>query len=101
MATVFINGEETLVIQDANGNDIFDVEDVNVRRFLRTEVEQQNEQIQAIREERDDKVILRDEISVELANLRASIADLNTELTTLRAQRDANVAYLRGKGDDV
>lgn len=101
MATVFINGEETLVIQDANGNDIFDVEDVNVRRFLRTEVEQQNEQIQAIREERDDKVILCDEISVELANLRASIADLNTELTTLRAQRDANVAYLRGKGDDV
>lgn len=101
MATVFINGEATEIIKDADDRDVFNLEDVNVRQSLRTEVQQQNAQLEATRNLRDDKVILRDTLNAELAELNAEIQSLNTEITTIRDQRDANVAYLQGKGDAV
>jgi hypothetical protein len=101
MATVFFNGQPTEVTKDADNRDVANFEDFNVRQGLRTEVQQQADELVRLRALRDAAVLERDAASEFLTQKNGEIVDYNTKIQEVRAQRDANVAYLQGKGDDV
>lgn len=95
------NGEPITIVQDDQQRDVIVLEDTNARQFLRTEVQQQNAVLEKTRNERDLLVEERDNVSAYLQDLNARILEKNDLITTTRALRDENVAFLQAKGDDV